>query len=92
MSSTACCFCRRLAGTDELDYRLFICVKCAARSHVLARSRPGGSSGYLELIRDDGRSENIETYMNWVGSDLDKICRSKAAKLNQALVEIAAGL
>jgi hypothetical protein len=92
MSSTACCFCRRLAGTDELEDRLFICVKCAARSHVVARSRPGGTSGYLELMRDDGRSENIETYMNWFGSDLDQMCRSKAARLNRYLVEIAAGL
>jgi hypothetical protein len=89
MDSQGCCFCRRIANTDEIDAGLWICPGCARRSHAAFDTYGSGSAGRLRLIRDDGRSVDIETYMNWIG-DLAAALRAKARKIDRWLIEIAA--
>lgn len=87
MPGRGCCFCRRIADADEIDMGLFICPRCARRSE--AGSSFYGRSGSLFLTRDDGKTVEVETYMNW-DEGLDRALKAKVRRLDRGLAEIAA--
>ena len=95
MSSSACCFCRKLADTDEVGDGAMICPRCAGRTRALGSSRYSGGVaggwGRLYLARDDGKIVELGRYIDWP-QDPGEIIRVKADKINRSLAKIAAGL
>jgi hypothetical protein len=92
LSSQACCFCRKLAGADEIDRNLFICPRCAGRATVSCSSYASASAGKIVLWRDDGRSVVVTTFANWtVNGSLLSVLAGKRATLEGYLRKIAQG-
>ena len=92
MSSQACCFCRKLAGADEIDRNLFICPRCAARATVSCPASADASAGRVVLWRDDGRSVSVATFVGWTAhGSLPSVLAGKQATIEGYLREIAKG-
>jgi hypothetical protein len=95
MSSHGCCFCRKLADTDEVGDGATICSRCAGRVQALCSSRYSGGVaggwGRLYLARDDGKIVELGRYIDW-SQDPGPLLRDKCDKINRSLRKVAAGL